>query len=165
MKQEPYLIFKISGELFAIPVDKIIEVIELEDITPVPETPEYIKGITNFRGSILAVIDMRKKFNIPKIKKKDDDVMIVLDLMLKNKKVTFGAIVDSVSYVEEFNFIQITKLPEIGTKFNTTYIDGIVNHENNYIVLLNLEKIFSVDEITIINESGLEKKQETFEKF
>ena len=152
--QQSYLIFNLDDELFAVNVNNVTEVIETEEITNVPETAPYIKGITNFRGNILPAIDMRKKFNMKENPFYTDSVLIVINLTINEKNVELGAIVDAVSNVIEVNLTEIAKLPEIGTKYNTKFIEGIIAVKNDFIVLLDIEKIFSVDEITIITEAG-----------
>lgn len=149
---QSYLTLKLLNEYFAVNVNNVTEVIEPGDITEVPETPDYIRGIMNFRGDILPIIDLRIKFNMPEKIGGEEPVVIVLDMIVNDKKVVLGAIADSVRNVIEVDINTITKLPEIGTKFNTEYIYGIIKKNDDFIVLLDIEKIFSVDEITIILE-------------
>ena len=152
-----YLIIRLADERFGINVQNVIEAIEPTDITQVPNTAPYIKGIANFRGNILTVIDLRTKFNMPKIELTSENVIVVLNIKNKDKEITLGAIADSVKDVVEVDFTKIADIPEIGTKYNTEFIEGIIEFDNNFIVLLNIEKIFSVDEITIITEAGQNK--------
>lgn len=152
--QESFLIFELKKEYLAVNVDKIIEVIDYVQVTEIPDTPKYIKGIINYRGDILPVIDMRLKFNIPEKKDKGKCVIIIMSMIVRDKKVVLGSIADSVKTVVEADIMKSIKLPEIGTKFNTEYITGIIEIEGEMIVLLDIEKIFTVDEITIINEAG-----------
>ncbi len=150
-----FLIFELKKELFAIDVNNITEVIDYTPVTSIPETPEYIKGIINYRGNILPIIDLRTKFNLEQKSDYNSMVIIVMSIDIKGKTVVLGGIADSVSNVFEINIMTTTKLPEIGTKFNTEYILGITeNKDDKIIVLLDIEKIFTVDEITIINEAG-----------
>jgi len=150
-----FLIFELKKELFAIDVNNITEVIDYTPATSIPETPKYIEGIINYRGNILPIINMRTKFNIKQKSNYENTVIIVMSIDIKGKNVILGGIVDSVSNVFEINIMATTKLPEIGTKFNTEYILGITeSKDEKIIVLLDIEKIFTVDEITIINEAG-----------
>jgi purine-binding chemotaxis protein CheW len=157
MQNITYLIVSLADELFGIRVEHVIEAIEPSEITPVPNTAPYIKGITNFRGDILTVIDMRTKFNMPLTPLTSDNVIVVLEFQYDKKRITLGAIADAVNDVAEFNFAEIADLPAIGTKYNTEFIEGLVRRNNEFVVLLNTPKIFSVDEITIITESGIKK--------
>ena len=151
---ESYLIFSICEELYGLRVSKIIEVIEPGEITPVPEVPFYIRGITNFRGNILPVVDMRRKFNLSELQNIGESVIVALEAEVKNKIVTVGALVDAVKTVADVDFLEINQLPEIGTKFNPEYIEGIISRDEKYIVLLKIDKILATDELTILNEEG-----------
>lgn len=148
--QESYLIFELEKEYFALNIENLIEAIEIEELTPVPETPEYIKGIMNFRGDILPVVDMNVKFNMQKDKDLSGSVILVLNFSLNDKPVRIGAIVDAVSDVVEIKFEDITAMPDIGTKYNTSYIKGVVKHGDEFVVLPDIQKIFAADEINIL---------------
>lgn len=152
--QESYLIFKLENEYFALNIEHLIEAIEIEELTPVPETPEYIKGIMNFRGNILPVVDMNVKFNFRKDKDLSDSVILVLNFELNSKPVRIGAIVDAVSDVVEIKFEDIAAMPEIGTKYNTGYVKGVVKYKDEFVVLPDIQKIFASDEISIILEAA-----------
>jgi purine-binding chemotaxis protein CheW len=151
---ESYLIFTLCGELYGLRVSKIIEVIEPSEITPVPEVPLYIRGITNFRGNILPLVDMRRKFNLAEIENIEHSVVIAMEVEVKNKLITVGAMVDSVQNVVEVDFLEINQIPELGTKFNPEFIEGIITRSEKYIVLLKIDKIMATDEMTILNEEG-----------
>ena len=155
--QDSYLIFELEKEYFALDVHNLIEAIEIQEITPVPETPDYIKGIINFRGDILPVVDMNIKFNLKKDKDLSDSVILVLDFTLNDKKIKLGAIVDSVSDVLEVDFTDIASLPEIGTKYDTNYIKGIIKYKGEFVVLPDIQKIFAADEISILLNMTEEK--------
>ncbi|MEA2043163.1 MAG: chemotaxis protein CheW [Bacteroidota bacterium] len=155
-----YLIFDLKNEFFAIEVKNLTEAVEMQEITPVPETSEYIKGIINYRGDILPVIDMNLKFNLKENSTIEDSVILVLNFMLNDKQVKLGAIVDSVTDVLEVDFKDITSLPEIGTKYNKSYVKGVIKHKGEFVILPNLEKIFAADEISIIMEVAGEKENE-----
>ena len=152
--ESTYLILQLVDEKFGINVENVIEAIEPGEITEVPNTAPYILGITNFRGNILTVIDLRTKFNMPITELNKAKVIIVLNYIINEKELTIGVVADSVKDVIEVSFADITDIPEIGTKYNTEFINGIVNKKNAFIVLLDIIKIFTADEITIISEAG-----------
>jgi purine-binding chemotaxis protein CheW len=157
--QESYLIFELEKEYFALNIENLIEAIEIEELTPVPEMPDYIKGIMNFRGDILPVVDMNIKFNLQKDKDLSDSVILVLKFRLNNKDVKLGAIVDAVSDVLEIDFKDITALPEIGTKYNTNFIKGVIKYKDEFVVLPDIQKIFAADEITMLLDISEEKNK------
>lgn len=157
--QESYLIFELEKEYFALNIENLIEAIEIEELTPVPEMPDYIKGIMNFRGDILPVVDMNIKFNLQKDKDLSNSVILVLKFMLNNKEVKLGAIVDAVSDVLEIDFKDIASLPEIGTKYNTNFIKGVIKYNDEFVVLPDIQKIFAADEITMLLDISEEKSK------
>lgn len=155
--QESYLIFELEKEYFALTIENLIEAIEMEELTPVPEMPDYIKGIMNFRGDILPVVDMNIKFNLQKDKDLSNSVILVLKFQLNNKEVKLGAIVDAVSDVLEIDFKDIAALPEIGTKYNTNFIKGVIKYKDEFVVLPDIQKIFAADEITMLLDISEDK--------
>ncbi len=160
MDNNTYLIIKLAEEQFGINVTQVIEAAEPGEITQVPNTAPYVKGITNFRGDILTVIDMRIKFNMLEKEMSPEDVIVVLTLEKDNKTIRLGALVDAVKDVVNVDFEKISDIPEIGTKYNTDFIEGIIQKNEQFVVLLKIDEIFSVDEITIITESGMQNNEE-----
>lgn len=148
--QESHLVFELKNEYFALNIENLIEAIEAEELTPVPEMPQYIKGIMNYRGDILPVVDMNTKFNLNSDKDLNDSVILVLQFTLNKKEVKLGAIVDAVVDVLEIDFKDINALPEIGTKYNTNFVKGFIKYKDEFVVLPDIQKIFAADEITML---------------
>ncbi len=147
-----YLIVKLDNEKFGLNVDNVIEAIEYEAVTRVPNAQDYIRGITNFRGEILTVVDFRKKIAMPFSETPPNSVIVVLNIEYETRPVKLGIIVDAVHDVAEFRFEEIETLPEIGTRYNTSITDGVVTVNNDFVLLLNLQKIFSSEDISLFQE-------------
>ncbi len=141
-----YLSFVLGEEIFAVNVGKVLEVLEHQKITRVPKTPSYIKGVINFRGEILPVIDTRLKLNLAEQQINDKTVIIVLDLKVKDKSVILGAMADSVKDVIEIHENEIRDVPDIGNRYNVEFLQGMVKIENIFVMLLNVDKVFLSDE-------------------
>lgn len=138
-----YLTFLLQNELFGINVDFVLEVLEHQKITRVPKSPDFLKGVMNYRGQILPVIDTRKKIKLKKETiEESNSVIIVMELLLKNKKKTFGAIVNNVYNVIEINPSEIMPLPEIKSNYNNDYITGVVKKDEEFIIMLDAQKVF-----------------------
>ena len=152
IKKDSYLSFKLNKEFFAVEVKKVLEVLDKQYITRVPKSPEYIKGVISFRGEILPVIETRRKFNMPLIDKDADYVIIILDLIINDKSLQLGAIADGVNDVLEITDDQIKSVPEMGSNYNTEFITGMIKLDNNFIMILNVDKVFSVDEVKLKNK-------------
>ncbi len=150
-----YLSIKLNDELFAINVNKVLEVLQKQHITQVPNVPDFIKGVINFRGEIVPVIEARQKFKMPERATTQKNVIIVLDLEVKDKKILLGVIVDGVKDVLELSEEDIKDVPDMGTNYNIEFIKGMVKLDNGFLMLLNVDRVFSSEEINIIDNTQL----------
>jgi len=146
-----YLTFKLHNELFAVNVNKVLEVLQEYKIVEVPDAPEYIKGMINFRGNIIPIINFRQKFQFPE-NETDKNKVIVLEIIIDDNSVKFGAIVDKVNDVFEVEQENMKEKPEFGSKYNPEYMTGMINKNEEFFMILNIEKIFTDKEINIINK-------------
>ncbi len=144
----PYLSFWLNEELFAYRVEDVIEVLEMQKITVVPQSQPYIMGVINFRGEILPVIDVRKKCGMDagKAFHPTDSVIVVLDICKDDpdNRITVGSIVESVSDVVQVKPIDIKPVPEFDSKINAGLTEGIFSHGEKFITILDANKIFSL---------------------
>lgn len=154
-KKDAFLSFRIGKETFAVSVKKALEVLEKQHVTEVPNVPEYVVGVINFRGHIVPVVDTRLKFNLPRRNESQKYVIIVLDLIIHEKKVLLGAIADNVQDVIALDQASIMPVPEMGFKYNTDYILGMLKTEDNFTMILDIDKVFANENINLL------KPQET----
>lgn len=157
---QTYLSFKLSEEVFAINVSKVLNILEMKPITKVPKSPEYMKGVINLRGTVLPVIDMRLKFGMPENKVTIDTSIVVLNIEKEGEEIMLGILVDAVREVLEFRSEEIAPSPTIGTKYNSGFIEGMWRVDENFIMILNIDKVFSVDEIIDFKEHYNEKENQ-----
>jgi purine-binding chemotaxis protein CheW len=146
-----FLNFKIADEIYGIDVFQVREILEYIKITKVPQTPDYLTGVINLRGSVVPVIDMRLKFGLSKTEITVNTCIIVIEVHFDDEKNIIGALVDSVQEVIELDSTQIEEAPKLGTKLNIDFILGLGKHNDNFVILLNIDKIFSSEELTMIN--------------
>ncbi len=158
---ETYLSFKLSEEVFAINVSKVINILELSKITRIPKSPEYMKGVINLRGTVLPVVDMRIKFNLPEKENTVDTSIIVLSIDLNGEAVLIGILVDAVREVLELRNQDIFPSPTIGTKYNTSFIEGMWRIDDKFIMILDIDKIFNTEEVIDIKEQLAQTAGET----
>ncbi len=151
LQTNSYLTFKLHKELFAINVQNILEVLQEFQIVEVPDAPKYISGMINFRNDIIPVINFREKFMFPKNEEKKDKV-IVIDIIIDDIAIKFGALVDKVRDVFEIKDEELKDTPEFGSKYNPEYIEAMIYKNSDHFMLLNLEKVFSDKEIKIIKK-------------
>ena len=151
MDKETYLTFKLGEEFFAVNVANVLEVLEKQEITPVPRAPENILGIINFRGNILPVIDTRQKFNLTGIEADLISILIVFELGPADDRFSVAATADAVKDVIEKSQDEIKPIPEMGLSYDTQFIRGAVRREENFILLLETEKVFSPSNAEIVS--------------
>jgi len=151
MDKETYLTFKLGEEFFAVNVANVLEVLEKQEITPVPRAPENILGIINFRGNILPVIDTRQKFNLTGIEADLISILIVFELGPADDRFSVAATADAVKDVIEISQDEIKPIPEMGLSYDTQFIRGAVRREENFILLLETEKVFSPSNAEIVS--------------
>jgi purine-binding chemotaxis protein CheW len=133
------VVFKINNEEFAFEVVAVESIIKLQAITKIPHAPNYVVGVTNLRGNIVPVIDLKTRLGLSKFEPGIDTRIVVA--LLQDQKI--GMVVDAVSQVIEIEDAQIEPTPRISTSIDSSYIRGIVNIDNELIILLDLERIFS----------------------
>jgi purine-binding chemotaxis protein CheW len=148
-----YLSFIVCDELFAVNVGKVLEVLQKERITHVPNAPDYIKGIINFRGEVVPVFESRTKFNLPDRTDDSAFVIVVLDLSKGEEAFRIGAIVDRVKDVINIDDSEIKPVPLMSTEFNTDFLLGIFKLRDDFIMMLDVEKVFTGDEILGLKEA------------
>ena len=145
-----YLTFKLDEEVFALEITKVREVLDFSDVTKVPQTPAFMRGVINLRGSVVPVVDMRVKFSMAEAEATVNTCIIIVEVMMDDESSVLGALVDSVQEVLELDPDQIEPPPRIGTKLDTEFIRGMGRHSETFIIILDIGKVFSADEISLI---------------
>ena len=148
---DSYFTFRIGNELFAVNIGHVTKILEMTDITNVPNSPRYFKGIINLFGDVLPVFDGRLKFGFPEVKNTRNTCILIFVFELDGQLVRSGIVVDSVEKVVIFEPEQIKPAPQVGKGFNAEFIHGIATFNEEFVIILNLEKIFSEEEISLIN--------------
>ncbi len=144
-----YLTFKMEDEVFAFDVGKVREILDYTKITKVPHTPDFMKGVINLRGAVVPVVDMRLKFNMPAQERTVDTCIIVVEITIEGEPTVLGALVDSVQEVFELEPSQVEPAPRIGTKLNTDFILGMGRRDEKFVIILDIDRVFSSDELDI----------------
>jgi len=148
---DSYFTFRVGSELFAVNIGNITKILGLTEITKVPNSPRYFKGIINLFGDVLPVFDGRLKFGFPETESTRNTCILVLVFELDGQVVSSGIIVDSVDKVIMFGPEEIKPAPTVGKGFNNEFINGIATLNDEFVIILNIEKIFSEEEISLIN--------------
>lgn len=149
-----YLTFKLDEEVFSIDVSQVREVLDLTTITRVPKAPEFMRGVINVRGNVVPVVDLRVKFGMSKTESTVNTRIIVMDLTLDEESVILGAIADSVHEVLELAADQIEPPPKIGSRWQTDFVRGIGKREDQFIMILDVDRVFSSDELAAVEANS-----------
>lgn len=148
-----YLSFKLGDDEFAAHVSKVLNILEMIKITPVPRSPEYMKGVVNLRGAVLPIIDTRIKFGMTPTEYTQNTCIVVMDILMDKDTIQLGALVDSVVSVIEIENDHIQPPPSLGSKYKSEFILGVAKIEEHFIMILDMDKVFSSDELIMVMES------------
>ncbi len=152
-----YLTFKLEEEIFALDISKVREVLDFTKVTKVPQTPDFMLGVINLRGSVVPVVDMRLKFGLSKTETTVHTCIIIVEIELDGENTVLGALVDSVQEVMELSPDQVEPPPRIGTRLNTKFIKGMGKKDDEFIIILEIDKVFSAEEFALAQQLGDEQ--------
>ena len=148
-----YLTFMTAGEEYAINIVKVCEIVEYEAVTTVPNTPVWIRGVTNLRGRVVPVVDLAAKFGLPASGISKFSCIIITEVMFQGESLTMGVLADSVSQVIELSSDQIEATPPFGTRVKTEYLLGMGVLGKKFCLILDIDKVLSADELLAVTES------------
>ena len=145
-----YLIFSLGGELFAVGTLRVREIIEYGNITSVPMMPGFIRGVINLRGAVVPVIDLNARFGRARTETSRRTCIVILEVHNGEDTHVLGIIVDAVSAVRQIDSSNIEPPPSFGTRIRADFIDGMAKVNGSFVILLDLGKVLSVDEISML---------------
>jgi purine-binding chemotaxis protein CheW len=141
-------------EEYGLEILKVQEIMKMVEITRVPRTPEFVRGVINLRGKVIPVVELRLKFGMPTIETTDKTCVIVVQVKRQGDTVTMGAIVDEVSEVLDIGGELIEPAPEFGTSVDTDFILGMGKIAKKVIMLLDVDKVLSSGELAAVGGIG-----------
>ena len=154
-REGKYLTFVLDDEEYGLEILKVKEIIGIMNITSVPQTPDYVKGVINLRGKVIPVIDLRLKFAMEPLEYSDRTCIIIVDITgTSGKKVMVGIVVDSVSEVLNIKDDEIEDTPNFGTRLSTEYIMGMAKVKGGVKILLDIDKILNAEELNILDKAA-----------
>ena len=149
-----YLTFKLAEEEFGLEILKVQEIIQMQAVTRVPRTPDYVRGVINLRGKVIPVIDLRKKFSLDMTKDTEKTCIIVVQIAQNDAKVTMGIIIDEVKEVLDIRAENIEETPSFGSSIDTEFILGMGKIGQSVKILLDIDKVMSAKELTEIAKTA-----------
>ena len=151
-REGKYLTFTLANEDHGIGILKIKEIIGMMPVTPVPQTPEFVKGVINLRGKVIPVVDLRLRFGMEEIEYTERTCIIVVEIEGQDATVLIGIVVDSVSEVLNIKGEEIEDTPTFGTKLNTDYILGMAKMDGGVKILLDIDRVLSAEEVEALGK-------------
>jgi len=145
-----YLTFKLGDEVFALDIAKVREVLDFTTVTKVPRTPEFMRGVINLRGSVVPVVDLRLKFGMSRTENGVNTCVIITEVTVDGDTTVLGCLADSVQEVLDLDAEHIAPAPRIGTKLRTEFIKGMGKRDDRFIIILDVDRVFSADEISLV---------------
>ena len=149
-----YLTFRLAEELYALDIRRVQSVLDFEKVTHVPRTPDFMRGVINLRGSVVPIADLKQKFGMGFTEKTVDACIIIVEVTVDDEITVLGTLADSVQEVIELEPGSIEPAPKIGTRLNTEFIRGMGKKDEQFIILLDLEKVFSIEDIQVAQDMG-----------
>lgn len=146
-----YLTFRLAREEFAIQVLKVREIMGIQDITAVPHTPAYVKGVINLRGKVIPVVDLRLKFGLPEVDYDRRTCIIVVQIQHQGVMLLTGIIVDAVSEVLNITASEIEDTPDFGDGVETPYLLGMAKTKGKVKILLDIDRVLTAQELQGLN--------------
>ncbi len=145
-----YVTFQLGEEMFALEIETVREVLDFPAVTKVPQTPDFLRGVINLRGNVVPVVDLRLKFGMPPTEKTVDTRVVIVEVIVDEETTVLGALADSVREVIEMTPDQIGPAPKIGTRLRTDFIKGMGRRNDEFIIILDINYVFSSDELAIV---------------
>ena len=150
VREGKYLTFTLADEEYGIEILKVKEIIGMMEITRVPQTPPYVKGVINLRGKVIPVVDLRLKFGFPEEAPTERTCVVVVEVVRTAGHVLIGSVVDSVSEVLNIREGEIEDTPDFGVHLDTRYIRGIAKVVSGIKILLEIDSVLGSDELTAL---------------
>jgi purine-binding chemotaxis protein CheW len=152
-----FLTFMLAGEEYGVDILRVQEIRGWDTATQIPNTPEYIKGIMNLRGSIVPIIDLRSRFRLDDVAYGKTTVVIVLKVKGAEKDRTMGIVVDAVSDVYTVDTDNLKTAPDFGSSIGTEFLKGLATVDDKMIIILDIDNLLNNHELDGLNSSGMKK--------
>ncbi|TCO06824.1 chemotaxis protein CheW [Natronoflexus pectinivorans] len=157
-KNNSYLSFRLGEEIFALHVSKVHKILEVTNITEVPRSPDYMKGVINLRGNVLPVVDARVKFGMSPIEKTKSTSILVTEINVGGEDVMVGLMVDGVHSVLKLESEDLLPPPNIGNRYRSEFISNMARVKDKFFIVLNMDAVFSSEDQVSIKELSMVKE-------
>lgn len=142
--------FGLGAEVFAVPVALVREILDYRETFRIPNGPDYLLGLTDMRGQGVTTVDLRLRLGLCRAEPTPSTRILVVDVPLADRALTLGLVVDRVLEVSRFDTAQIDAAPDIGVRWPSDYIGGVVKRADGFVVLIDIARVFSSDDVAIL---------------
>lgn len=150
--------FGLDQEVFAVPVTLVREILDYKEPFHVPNGPDYFLGLTDVRGQGVPTVDLRRRIGLPAAEPTLATRILILDVQLADRLLTLGVVIDRVLSVSSYEVAGIEAAPDIGVRWRSDYISGVVRQEAGFVVIMDMARIFTSEEASLL--AGPEKRPE-----
>ncbi|HUW42547.1 MAG TPA: chemotaxis protein CheW [Rectinemataceae bacterium] len=147
--------FQISDELYGIDIMDVKEIVRVQDIRSIPNAPSYVEGLFNLRGEIIPIISLHKRFHLKKAQIAEDEELLSGFIIIDINGMKLGVIIDKVERVVSIELSEVQPPPQMLSGIGAEYIQGVVNKDSGYMIILDIKKLFSAKELQKIEEIRL----------
>ena len=154
LENSQYLTFSLAGEMYAVGILNVKEIIEYGNLTEIPMMPSFIRGVINLRGAVVPVIDLAARFGAPPSTAQRRTCIVILEIPQEDGKHDLGIMVDAVSEVLEIPAAAIEPSPAFGARIRTDFIAGMGKLNNRFVIILDIQRVLSVDEMATLSQFG-----------
>ncbi len=156
-----FLTFNLEEDIYGLNISGIKEVLDNRDITKLPKTPSFMRGVINLRGQVVPVIDLKLKFGLSETEFTVDTCIIIVEVELEGGEHTLlGVLADSVREVIELLPDDIDPPPKIGTGVDAAFIYGMGKYDDDFIIIINVKRLFTIEELTNVSDMNINQATE-----
>jgi purine-binding chemotaxis protein CheW len=139
--------FELGGETYGIDIMQVEGIVQIEEVRPIPHAPDYVEGIFNLRGEIIPVINLRRRFRLKEVELAPEDKLLSGYVVVNVENTHIAVMIDKVARVVTINREEVQEPPQVVSGIGAEYIQGVVQRENGYLIILDVSRLFNVREL------------------
>ena len=151
--EDQYLTFILANEEYGVDILRVQEIRGWDNATPIPNTPKYIKGVMNLRGTIVPIIDLRERFNMEHLAYGPTTVVIVLKVYAEERERVMGIVVDAVSEVYNISNADLQPAPDFGDMVSLEFVQGLATVEEKMVIVLDIDHLLTSGELKLVDRT------------
>jgi purine-binding chemotaxis protein CheW len=147
--EKQFVTLGIEREVFGVPVESVLEILDMQPVFRVPEAPAYMLGLIDLRGRSVPVLDLRTKLGLPSTAATETTRILVLEVSVAGRPLVLGLVADRVFEVLALGAHEIEPAPDIGVRWRSDYISGVGHRDARFVIIFDLPKLFATDEAVL----------------